>query len=499
MRTLQNYRDIYREIADNLGLQGDSVELLVQLLSQASYISEVENISYTQEASLERASLINSKIQHCMNEMYSVFRGSCPRVILNFKPTKYFSLNVFDKIVTSNNFNVYYLGYLPQTPEQSEDYAGRVAVEEGFVYGPTTIPPAIGEETYTIIGLIAKETAQEEWTIDKNNTYYVDTEASGLSNDMWVKINGSFWASTRLFSEHIVDSKVFDLTLPSFSSRLYVADLFRETMDRSRVTTETNLGLEAFYFKYSTLDSYNNAELRKINMKGAVAVPFTTDFLTSRCYEETEPGLILLPERKRDGLETIHYKANRDRYVNSVLRSNSDIGTVLEEMYPDKIVSGGTTYEFKAVDGGSNLLNIYYIPKAGQNLLSTSEIENFISEKKAYYITDTINVYKGYQYTAIFNIVLELYKNEDVNEEVAGILDKYGNKFGVELAGADIQEEIKSLISKISNVKQIKDFKVSFTDESGKDVKEQMEGTDIKNVYFKVNYVIDSTIQSKVI
>ena len=107
MRTLQNYRDIYSEIASNLGFRGDSVELLVQLLSSASYMGEVENIAYMQEASIERASLLNSKIQHCIDLMYSVFRGLCPRMILNIRPTKYFSLNLFDELVTSNNFKVY--------------------------------------------------------------------------------------------------------------------------------------------------------------------------------------------------------------------------------------------------------------------------------------------------------------------------------------------------------------------------------------------------------
>ena len=87
MRSLQDYIDIYKNIAKNLNLQGDSVEVLAQMLANASYISEVENITYAQEASLEKATLMNSKIQHCMNDMYSVFRGSCPRVIIKFKPT----------------------------------------------------------------------------------------------------------------------------------------------------------------------------------------------------------------------------------------------------------------------------------------------------------------------------------------------------------------------------------------------------------------------------
>ena len=72
MRSLQDYRDMYADIASRNNITGDSVELLVQLLANASYISEVENISYVQEASLEKSVLVNSKIQHCMDIMYSV-------------------------------------------------------------------------------------------------------------------------------------------------------------------------------------------------------------------------------------------------------------------------------------------------------------------------------------------------------------------------------------------------------------------------------------------
>lgn len=499
MRTLQNYRDIYREISDNLGLQGDSVEMLIQLLAQASYISEVENIAYAQESSLEKATLINSKIQHCMNDMYSVFRGSCPRVILNFRPTKYFSFNIFDKIISSNTFSVYYLGYYNGTQETNgEDYASRVAIEEGFVYGPTTIPPALGDETYTIIGLLCKETKEESWVLDKNNTFYVDCLEENLSNDMWVKINDKYIASTRLFSDHILNAEVFDLTIPSFGSRLYVADIFRNSLSRDIVTVSSNVKIDAFYYVFSKLSDYNESELKKINIKGGENKSFDSEFLTSRSYEELAPGIIVIEERPRDTVDTVHYRANRDRFVNSILRSNSDIGTVLEEAYPDKVLSSGTNYKFNSMDGDSNTLDIYYIPSNPSNLLTSAEIEKFIETKKAYYITDTINIYKGYRYTAVFNIVLELYQSIDVNQEVADILKTYENKFNL-VFNSTTQEEIKSLISKISNIKQVRSFSVNYIKEDGQSATEEEVTKNSWKTYFKINYVISSTIQSKVV
>ena len=46
MKSLQDYIKLFRGIADNLQLTGDSVELLVQMLANATYSSEVEQISY---------------------------------------------------------------------------------------------------------------------------------------------------------------------------------------------------------------------------------------------------------------------------------------------------------------------------------------------------------------------------------------------------------------------------------------------------------------------
>lgn len=495
MRSLQDYIDIYKNIAKNLNLQGDSVEVLAQMLANASYISEVENITYAQEASLEKATLMNSKIQHCMNDMYSVFRGSCPRVIIKFKPTRYFSFNVFDEIVSSNSFKVYYLGYYDEGNTVTSTGMKTVSSISGFVYSPVTIPPAISEaDTYTIVGLIAKETVSKSWTLDQSNTYYVNCLDEDLSSDLWVKVNDNYFDVTREFSDHILNGNIFDLTIPSFGSRLYVADIFRTsaTLQREETQTPANTKIDALYFKYSTLDSYNESELKKINIRGGELVSLDSSWLSERGYEEISTGISCLSEVSRDNVTTIHYKANRDRYVNSILRSNSDIGIVLEEMYPDKVKSGGTSYVFNTEEDQS-YIDIYYVPNSSNNLLTDPEIQEFINTRTAYYITDTIRVTKGSQYTAIFNIDLELYQNSNVDEEVKDILISYGDKFNIDLESS--LEEIKSLISKISNVKRIIEIDIIYTGEDGSTI-EDTSIIDKKTSYFQINYVINSIIQS---
>ena len=496
MNSKQDYINIYRKIATGLDLYGDSAELLIQLLAESTYISEVEHVVYMQEASLEKSTLLNSKIQHCMDNMYSVFRGSCPRVILRFTPTKYFDLKPFDELIVGNGFKVYYLGFWdPSSNEENQPGTESVALMDGFVYGPKIIPPSLsGSDVYTLIGLLAKETSQGEWSTDESNTYYVENLAEDLSADMWVKIQGTEWPVTRNFSQHITDSHVFDLTLPSFGSRLYVADILRSgAYKRDSIETQANVSVSAMWYVYSLLDSYNQAELKKLVIKGTVPVSFGGLF---QGFSEVAPGLILVPESSRDTVSTIHYKANRDRYVNSIIRTNSDIGTVLEETYPKSIKSGGTSYQFFTGSSGSGL-RVYYVPQDETKLLTDDEIDKFRENKGAYYVTSNLNVLPGTKYTAVLNLDLELYRNESIDSELTDLLSSYQYAFSINLE--ERSDEIKALINKISNVKQISGFYITYQSESGKtldddEVKKLYEELD--SSYFEITYIINSRVQT---
>ena len=389
MKSLSDYTKILRDTATNLNLHGESVEMLVQMLANALYISEVEHITYSQEASLERASLENSKIQHCVDNMYSVFRGTCPRVMMKIKPSKYITLNPYDLMVTSNNFNIYYLGYYKVTAPGEKESATRsttsitsttsaigtskiidttdvsidesgenqgtnagpsiegLSIDELLKYGYTgsweyssaTFYPAVDDSDIQIlIGFLAPKRIGDKLTVDKiinsNNTYYIDCTANNLSDDMYVEIvqsNGSRerLARTRVFAEHILEHKIFDLTLPSFGSRLFFANYYKDTIgrdSRSIVGMTENTNIHAQFYGYSELGDYNEPELKRVQYKGAELVKFSSEFLKENTVTETSDGLCYIEAIPRDGLNTIHYKASRDRYVSSIIRSNSDIG-----------------------------------------------------------------------------------------------------------------------------------------------------------------------------
>ena len=565
MKSLQDYIDRYSDVANNLGYSGDSVDILIQLLAHASYISEVENISYVQEASLDKATLINSKIQHCVDNMYSVFRGTCPRVMMKIKPSKYITLNPYDLMVTSNNFNIYYLGYYKVTAPGEKESATRsttsitsitsaigtskiidttdvsidesgenqgtnagpsiegLSIDELLKYGYTgsweyssaTFYPAVDDSDIQIlIGFLAPKRIGEKLTVDKiinsNNTYYIDCTANNLSDDMYVEIvqsNGSRerLARTRVFAEHILEHKIFDLTLPSFGSRLFFANYYKDTIgrdSRSIVGMTENTNIHAQFYGYSELGDYNEPELKRVQYKGAELVKFSSEFLKENTVTETSDGLCYIEAIPRDGLNTIHYKASRDRYVSSIIRSNSDIGTVLEESFPDIIMSGGTSYLFTATGSEKRLgtVDIYYIPKNEGVLLSQGDIDRFKTEKRAYYvITSTISILPGTKYFANFNIDLDLYKHtsDDDWEKTIGediLVSGYEKKFNIDFNDSTIRE-IEALINKLSNVKKISGLTISFTDASGRPV--SMERKDLNQIYFEIKYSITTSITAK--
>jgi hypothetical protein len=307
---------------------------------------------------------------------------------------------------------------------------------------------------------------------------------------------------TRVFAEHILDHKIFDLTIPSFGSRLYLANYYKDTVGRDSRSIEgmtENTRIVAQYFGYSELDDYNENELKRVQLKGAELLKFSDTFLMKEKVSEISDGLCYIDAIPRDSLNTIHYKANRDRYVSSIIRSNSDIGTVLEETFPEIIKSGGTSYLFTTSGNSENKLStidIYYIPKEEDVLLSNSQIQDFVEEKRAYYvITSVISILPGEKYIANFDISLELYKNssEDwaklIGENI--LVSNYEKKFNITFNDST-QREIESLINKLSNVKKITGLSYYFTDSSGQVV--DISNKDMNQVYFEIKYAITASI-----
>lgn len=336
MKSLSDYTKILRDTATNLNLHGESVEMVVQMLANALYISEVEHVAYTQEASLERSTLENSKIQHCVNQMYSVYRGANPRVILNFRASKLFTFKPHQEIIKSNNYKVYYLGYFNET-------------DKTIRYSDLTIYP---DTTVTIIGILSQDTVSVDWTSTSDNPYYYTLTESDLSGDLYLDVSGKRTDVTRIFSDHLKFDLPFDLTIPGYGMRLY----YPEPLQGDKgINTEYSLSV----YKYMSLSGIQESEKKALKMTGAKILSFgdvdydRTWILNTLGAEETYPGVIFIPETPRDALETIHHKANRNRYSGTYLATNSDLSWLLQEYYPGKIRRLGVTYRFESPESTS--------------------------------------------------------------------------------------------------------------------------------------------------
>ena len=514
MKTLNDYIKEYSDIAKRLGYQGESINLLTQFLANASYISEVENIAYAREASIDKALLMNSKIQHCMNDMYSVYRGHCPRVVLSVKFLRPVSFMPYDEIIKSGKFSIYYIGYYEKSEEpdpETQEYTW--TYEMGHFMGNDQ------ESTYYIVGFLAPRKWTARNTTNLYDNYYIEipAEAINLSNDVFVSIDRGgiidHPVASRVFADHINNpsKNVFDLTITDYGSRIYFIDYIINELELGSTWNPStgnfndgpsNISVSSTFYEYSALDNYNLSELQKLQLKGAELVPYVIEEDRVFLYGKRgwpEKGLVFIPETPRDLLTTIHYKANRSRHLSTILRSNSDVGHILEELYPDKVQSGRTYFEFE-MHGDANRLMIYYIPIG--NGLSSDEIEEFKTKRTAYYVidkedTDGISVISGIKWVAKFNISLELYKNTSENYYtiVKEKLENYENKFGVVFSD-ELINEIKADLAKISNVKNILEFNLSFEDSVGNLINSVDEVEFPKSVYYEIKSTVSTVVRS---
>ena len=515
MKTINDYIKEYSDIAKRLGYQGESINLLTQFLANASYISEVENITYAREASIDKALLMNSKIQHCMNDMYSVYRGHCPRVIMSVRFLRPVSFMLYDEIIKSGKFSVYYIGYYTKS-EEADPETG----EHTWTYHMGQfINMDISDEVFYIIGFLAPRKWTSQNTTNLYDNYYIESssDAGNLSNDVRVSIDRGgeidYPIASRVFADHINDPKknVFDLTTTDYGSRIYYIDYLLNELEISSLwdisTGSSNDGLSnvnvtATFYEYSSLDNYNLSELQKLQLKGASLVPYDTEEDRTFLYGKQgypERGLVFVPETSRDMLTTIHYKANRSRHLSTILRSNSDVGHILEELFPNKVQSGRTFFEFE-MHGDVNRLMIYYIPIGDK--LSEEDIKKFKDERTAYYVVDPeeddgIELIAGSEWKAKFNITLELYKN--INENYYTVVEEklknYENRFNVVFSD-ELISEIKSDLSKIPNIKNILEFNLSFEDSVGNMINSVDEVEFPKSVYYKIESNINTVVRS---
>ena len=488
MKSLQEYRNEYRQIAQNLGYHGDSVELLIQLLSNATYIEEVENISYMEESSMEKAHLQNSKIQHCMDLMYSVYRGACPKVYFKFKAKSMKTLTRYTEIATSSNFNVYYYGYLKDIEKEG------TLLSEDIEEDDLTILPT---QTYIICGFISKAPITKSIQVSYSNLYYIDLPGENLSSHMVIDVekqgsgNRKNYKVTSDFKEYLLqadndeDSYIFDLTTTDFGSRIYFKDSYG---------VEASDTINATYFSYSRLSDFLPNALKKIMISFGELLEWT-EFRGAA--EIVEKGLLITKESEPENVLGIHYNAARERYQSSVVRSNNDLGDILKRRFKKKVAEASCVFEDKG-----NLTMIYYIPAGSERLSQADELE-FVSDYLAYYITKDINIVEATpkDITLDVNVSLSSVVN-NLQEEVEGIVKKYSRSFKrtkeILSRGDEVLNKIRSAISQLPGVNYVRSIEFQGLDLIQEEIeKAKEEGENVDNTYSTIYFNIACVVSSR--
>ena len=154
MISKEELRENLVQIASNNGISGESVDLLIDLITYSKYHEQFEIVNAIQENNLSTARLINSKIRMCMNVMYPVYRGKNARVKLNFINNTLINKNKFDILYSSNTFKVYAENSINLTP----------SIDSGIS----------GVNKYSLIGILSKKDLQESTrTVKANEVYYL--------------------------------------------------------------------------------------------------------------------------------------------------------------------------------------------------------------------------------------------------------------------------------------------------------------------------------------
>jgi hypothetical protein len=392
MKSIQEIEEELREVAKSNNLTGDSVELIIKLLAYNQYESNVSTRISLLEALPSRAVNINSKIQHAVDEMYSIYRGKNSKLNVTIKVTGNLNLEQYEEVYSDTNNTLYY---------------SHVTTSDGeVIYGDYTFTYG---QTYILNLIKAEEVISEEVSVDSSNVYLLESLSDNISEDLTLtpNINTSISLSTtKSFGEHIdnsllstnTDPLYMDLTTANYGVRFY-----------SPLSTGFNSSINYIltyipYFQEDVIEDF----LNKMVIDGA---EIDYDLFSVERYTEIESE------------ENFLYNLNKNTLVQSRIRTNSDILDEFKSLFSHKILDSS----LGEYDTQNDILKINYIPKNSNSPVGTSSVyeitdiekEDYIS-KALYYVTKNVEVTPLYDHTSsqILNIQLSMIVTQRVDTDL---------------------------------------------------------------------------------
>lgn len=388
MKSINQIEEELREVAKSNNLTGDSVELIIKLLAYNQYESNVSTRVSLLEALPSRAVNENSKIQHAVDEMYSIYRGENSKLKLSVKVTGNFELKQFQEVYSDKNNTFYYSHVI--TSEGEIIYGDYV-----FTYG----------QNYTLVLLKAEEVIEEELSVDSENIYMLETLSTGVSENYVLTPNidtSVAMETTKDFGEHIdnsVDSLnssplYLDLTTPGYGVRFY-----------SPLSGGFNSSI-SYSLNYLP---YFQEEVIETSLERMIIEGVEIDYQSFETIKYTDI----------ESVENFLYNLKKNTLLQGRVRTNSDILDEFRSLFTSKIKD----CSLGDYDNQEDILTINYIPKGSdspENVSSIFEItelekEDYIS-KFLYYVTKKVNLKPLYDYNSSFYLKLQL--NMIVNQKV---------------------------------------------------------------------------------
>lgn len=421
MKNLTSYQTELKSAASRLGLYGDHVDVICNILSYALYTSEIERTMEMRELSLTKSTTVNSKIQRAVDRNYSVHRGHCPLAELWVLPRENRSLNRGDLLFQSADFNFYVAEpiTLKETVRTRDELNRELATgrRKDLVYS-----------SFDGLQKVIVRVSREKKTVQKMpspSSHYIEVLDSNVSQDIYMSTNNVTKELTRNFRQHQVTGMYYDMTLPDFGVRLYKR--YNPEMESNPFTTHQIF--EITYYKYFDDMELLNERLQFLRLDGMELV----DHSTSQDYP-------------RETADDIEKNALSQYYTNSMIRSNTDVMDVITMLEVPELEDVSWS---KSDDGRS--IKIHLLPKVGRSVDLRSIKDRYIHQlEMSYYILPQIEVDLAASETRTMNIDIYTYLNSQlINEnQVNDILKKFTRKLG----GTLDLNRIRAEISKIENV-----------------------------------------------
>lgn len=417
MESLKDIENKLNNIAKANNLTGDSVEFLIKLMSYTYF----ESLTSTRVALLEalpsRAVHLNSKIEHAMDQMYSIYRGENASLDVKVRVTGNVSLTRFQQVYSDRRNNFYY---------------SHVTLPSGeVVYGDYRFSHGI---EYTLHLIKADEVVTESLSVDSTNPFLLESLSNNISETYIIKesLEGSISIdTTKDFGDHLdssIDSEddllVFDLTTTNYGVRFYSPEV-------GGFNSSTQ-----YEFKYIP---YLQEDIDESNLIKLTILGFEVDHST----------IITKSYTPQESVSNFLYNLKKETITQSRVRTNDDVVDEFKSKFPTKIKDA----KIGGYDLQNDILTINYIPQGSDSPLGTPSIFEITNLEKQryidsllYYVTQNINFVPMYDHTNAvkYSIEINMFVNQDidissVSQQIQNLEYKLGGTINVdELIGSVI-------------------------------------------------------------